>query len=76
MAAVTDATVIIEASDTSGTLHQAAECVRLGRHLFVAKSVFDNKSLEWPKRFASYEKLSVLERTEDIVAAISKTRGQ
>lgn len=74
MAAVTDATVIIEASDTSGTLHQAAECVRLGRLLFVAKSVFDNKLLEWPKRFAAYEKLRVLERTEDVVAAI-RTSG-
>ena len=34
MAAVSDATVIIEASDTSGTLHQAAECVNLGRLAF------------------------------------------
>ena len=41
MAAITDATVIIEASDTSGTLHQAAECVRLERWLFIAKSVLD-----------------------------------
>jgi DNA processing protein len=75
MAAVTDATVIIEASDTSGTLHQAAECVRLGRLLFVAKSVFDNKLLEWPKRFATYERLRVLERTEDVVVAIREARG-
>lgn len=37
-AAISDATAIIEASDTSGTLHQAAECVRLGRWPFIAKS--------------------------------------
>ena len=30
MAALSDATVIIEAGDTSGTLHQAAECVTTG----------------------------------------------
>src|SRR5205814_51885 len=36
MAAISDATVIIEASDTSGTLHQAAECEKLGRWLFIA----------------------------------------
>jgi hypothetical protein len=31
MAALTEATVIVEAGETSGTLHQAADCVRLGR---------------------------------------------
>jgi DNA processing protein len=30
-AAHSDASVIIEASDSSGTLHQAADCARLGR---------------------------------------------
>ena len=31
MAAISDATAIVEASDESGSLHQAAECTRLGR---------------------------------------------
>ena len=43
MAAISDATVIVEASDTSGSLHQAAECVRLGRWLFT-----EDPSLRWP----------------------------
>ena len=42
MAALSDATVIVEASDTSGTLHQAAECQRLGRWLFIIRSVAEN----------------------------------
>src|SRR5258708_15751638 len=42
MAAISDATVIIEASDTSGTLHQASECVKLNRWLFIAQSVLDD----------------------------------
>jgi DNA protecting protein DprA len=71
MAAISDATVIIEASDTSGTLHQAAECQRLGRWLFIAKSVADDASLKWPKSFLGKPKTAVLERTEDIVKAIS-----
>src|SRR5437879_3348576 len=54
MAAISDATVIVEASDTSGSLHQAAECVHLGRWLFIAKSLAENPSFRWPKDFAQY----------------------
>src|SRR6266403_649712 len=42
MAAISDATVIFEASDTSGSLHQAVECVRLDRWLFIAESLTEN----------------------------------
>jgi len=72
MAAVTDATVIIEASDTSGTLHQAAECVRLNRWLFIAKSVASDASLTWPAKFLKNEKTVVLESPKDILDRISK----
>jgi DNA processing protein len=70
MAAITDATVIIEASDTSGTLHQAAECVKLKRWLFIAKSVLDDSSLKWPARFLDYEKTAVLTSAEDVLTRI------
>lgn len=70
MAAVSDATAIIEASDTSGTLHQAAECVRLGRWLFIAKSVVEDRSLTWPARFLGQPKVAVLSATPDILDAI------
>jgi DNA processing protein len=45
MAALTDATIIVEASDSSGTLHQAAECQRLGRWLFILRSVVENPAV-------------------------------
>jgi DNA protecting protein DprA len=67
MAAVSDATVIIEASDTSGTLHQAAECVRLGRWLFIAQSVLEDRSLTWPAKFLSYDKTVPLRKTADVL---------
>jgi DNA protecting protein DprA len=70
MAALSDATVIIEASDTSGTLHQAAECVRLGRWLFIAKSVVDDPNLTWPTRFLGQSRVRVLESTADLIDAI------
>ncbi len=67
MAAIGDATVIIEASDTSGTLHQAAECVRLKRWLFIASSILEDKSLHWPQSFISYPNAKVLKATSDIL---------
>lgn len=75
MAAITDATVIIEASDTSGTLHQAAECQRLGRKLFIAKSTVDNPALTWPKRFINQPGVHVLESTQSILELICNEAG-
>lgn len=73
MAALSDATVIIEASDTSGTLHQAAECTRLRRWLFISKSVAENKSLEWPSRFLKYPRTRVLTSTADVLEVLSQS---
>jgi DNA processing protein len=70
MAAISDATVIVEASDESGSLHQAAECTRLGRWLFIAKSLVDNPALMWPKDFLHYSTTRVLSKTSEILEAL------
>lgn len=70
MAALSDGSVIVEASDTSGTLHQAAECLRLGRWLFIMRSVIENKTLSWPARFIDNPRTVVLTRVEDILSRI------
>lgn len=70
MALLSDATVIIEASDTSGTLHQAAECQRLGRWLFIAKSVTENSALRWPASFLGKPKTAILGEVSDITAVL------
>jgi DNA processing protein len=70
MAALSDATVIIEAGETSGTLHQAAECQRQGRWLFIAQAVIDDKNLSWPSRFINHEKCRVLRCTEDLLSVL------
>jgi DNA processing protein len=70
MAAVSDGTVIIEASDSSGTLHQAAECQKLGRWLFILQSVYDDARLEWPRTFAKYERTRVVKTSEDVLGAL------
>lgn len=70
MAALSDGSVVIEASDTSGTLHQAAECQRLGRWLGIAKSVVEDPSLSWPAKFLDYPKTQILESTVGFLDAI------
>ena len=70
MAAISDATAIIEAGETSGTLHQAAECVRLQRWLFIARSVMDDPSLRWPDRFRHEPTVRILIDTDDIVSVL------
>ena len=50
MAAVSDATVIVEASETSGTLTQARACMEMGRKLFILKSCFES-GLKWPRSY-------------------------
>lgn len=54
MALLSDATVIVEAQEGSGTLHQGWEAIRLGRGLFIAKSTADDSSLSWPKEMLHY----------------------
>ncbi len=52
MSALTLATVIVEAGDTSGTLHQARAALDQGRKLFILDSCFQRRRLTWPAQFA------------------------
>ncbi len=51
MSALTEATIIIEAGETSGTLVQAREALKQGRKLFILNSAFEDPRLTWPRRF-------------------------
>ncbi len=51
MAAISEATVIVEASDTSGTLTQARACIAQGRKLFILNSCFENPDISWPEKY-------------------------
>lgn len=54
MALISDATIIVEAGDSSGSLHQGWEALRLGRPLFIWKAVLNNKQLSWPEKMLRY----------------------
>ncbi len=68
MALISDATVIIEAGEGSGTLHQGWEALRLGRPLFLLKSVVDS-GLAWPKEMLDYGAM-VLSEPNDLFHTI------
>jgi DNA processing protein len=51
MSALTEATVIVEAGETSGTLIQAREALKQGRKLFILNSCFERSDLTWPERY-------------------------
>jgi len=69
MARLAMATVIIEASDTSGSLHQAAESVLVGHPVFIAAAVLEDSKLSWPKRFIGDDKPlgRVLRMSADVI---------
>jgi DNA processing protein len=54
MALLCDASVIVEAGESSGTLSQGWEALRLNRPLFILKSVFENDALTWPGELVKY----------------------
>lgn len=54
MALISDATIIVEASDKSGTRHQGWEALRLGRTVYIMQNVIDDKSVTWTTEMLQY----------------------
>ena len=54
MALISDATVIVEASEKSGTRHQGWEALRLGRLVFIMQNVAEDPTLTWPSQMIEY----------------------
>jgi len=76
MAAVSDATVIVEASDTSGTLTQARACLHQGRPLLIMRSCTEAPGVTWPNRFVGKEGVHVIDNTEQVLEAIGAFDGR
>ena len=68
MALIADASVIIEAGDGSGTLSQGWEALRLGRPLFLLKSLL-GADLKWPHVMLDYG-ARVLTGVEDLMKVL------
>lgn len=50
MALISDATVIVEAGEKSGTIHQGWEALRLGRELYIMESL-TRSGFDWVEKF-------------------------
>ncbi len=61
MALISDATVIVEAGESSGTIHQGWEALRLGRPLFICEPLVSEARFGWVHEMIEYgaEALSV-----------------
>jgi len=75
MSALSLGTVIVEASDTSGTLYQARAALAQGRKLFILESCFQNQNITWPEKYLSKGAIKVKEY-EDIRRALADKRPQ
>jgi DNA processing protein len=75
MSALTDATVIVEAGETSGTLIQAQAAFDQKRKLFILDSCFQNPALSWPRRFEERGAIRVRD-FDDILKALANGRKE
>lgn len=66
MALIADASVIVQAKDKGGSLSQGKETLRLGKPLFICKSVVEDSNLEWPAEMQKYGAM-ILDQYEDIL---------
>ena len=70
MSALTDATIIVEAGETSGSLIQARAAIEQRRKLFILDNCFRNQSLAWPAKFLKLGAIRV-KTFDDIAKHIS-----
>jgi DNA processing protein len=68
MSALTKATVIVEAGNTSGTLVQARAALAQRRKLFILESCFRNPELTWPDKYMEKGAIRVSKPSEIIEA--------
>ncbi len=74
MALISNASIIVEAGDSSGSLHQGWEALRLGRPLFIWKAIMENSSLHWPQMMLKYGAIE-LDDPEEIFDFIPSREG-
>ncbi|MEX1014339.1 MAG: DNA-processing protein DprA [Candidatus Paceibacterota bacterium] len=70
MAAISQATIIVEASDTSGTLIQARECLKMGKKLFLHENVVHNPKSKWAQEYSKREGVTVIKSYSEIKQAL------
>lgn len=70
MSALSEATIIVEAGETSGTLIQARAALKQGRKVFILNNNFENPQLTWPHKLLKAGAKRVCD-LEDILQELS-----
>lgn len=70
MSALSEATIIVEAGETSGTLIQATAALKQGRKVFILNHNFDNPKLSWPIKLQNVGAIRV-NNIDDILEGLS-----
>lgn len=72
MALLTDATVIVEAAEKSGTVYQGWEALRLGRRLFLLETLANDAALTWPRAMIEAgAQVMTRANVEDLLTAVT-----
>jgi len=74
MSGISLATVIVEASETSGALKQADFTLKQGRLLLIPKSAYDNPNIAWPRKYAERKGAYVVRTSTEIVERLTEYR--
>lgn len=64
MALISNASIIVEAGDFSGSLHQGWEALRLGRPLFIWNIIMKNSTFTWPQKMLKYGAIELCDPEE------------
>ncbi|MBI4182084.1 MAG: DNA-processing protein DprA [Candidatus Aenigmarchaeota archaeon] len=75
MALISHVTIIVEAGESSGSLHQGWEALRLGRPLFILEGVAENRSLAWPAKMREYGAIVLSPAHPEEVIEVLPTSG-
>lgn len=72
MSGISVATIVVEASETSGALIQAREALKQKREVFIPYSAVENKNLKWPKRFINQLGANMFTTIDDLMEQLQK----
>lgn len=70
MAAVSNATIIVEATDRSGTITQAKACLNQGRPLFIMESCINNQDVSWTEQYINRKGVHILRCVDDVLKVL------
>ena len=71
MALISNVSIITEAGENSGTIHQGWEALRLGRPLFILEDMVNNKKLKWPHQLIEYgAKILSIEKLKNVFESL------